>query len=536
MKPLDGQEPPKDDPLSVSEDFHPASSGTIVSANDQGGSPKPKEPPETFIFLGVPIANVTEEETLAWIRERIEAAERSHIVTANLDILLHAWRDPEMHRILLEADLVLADGMPLVWLSRLFGPPIKERVPGSDLVPSLARLARERDWSLYAVGAAPGVAERAMSALQGQYPGLKVAGWESPPLAPLHQMDHEGLLEKVRAAKPHILLAALGAPKQEKWIRLHYLDWSVPVAIGVGGSLDFLAGTQVRAPRWIQRIGLEWFWRMATNPKRLFKRYLLDTIYLGFMLTKFIAIRLSSVSRNRSWTGGGDSAGAQSCGAEWIKFHPLPTRVEATAYFRANEASARQRHLIVDMTEASWLTSLELGSLVRLAKACRYAHHRLFLVGLSGRVERLLRLWKLDRYLELLRTETDLARELARLKSTTESKIIRLNRAHHRLRLVLPPEFTRATVERTRELFVSQWKAGVIREVVIDAREMSFIDSAGARFLMAIRRLIENDPGRTMWLMGFPDEILNTMRREGMDSIRIDRRSTFRKSVFPPPA
>jgi N-acetylglucosaminyldiphosphoundecaprenol N-acetyl-beta-D-mannosaminyltransferase len=537
MKPLKGQEPPNDDLLEGATGGNapqpPGSSRSAGPAPASAGS-RPKEPPETLIFLGVPIANVTQEETLAWIRDRIEASERSHIVTANMDILLHAWRDPEMHRIQLEADLVLADGMPIVWLSGLFGPRIKQRVPGSDLVPSMAKMARERGWSLYAVGAGSGVAERAMKVLQEEHPGLQVAGWESPPQAPLHQMDHEGLLEKVRAAKPHILLAALGAPKQEKWIRLHYLDWAVPIAIGVGGSLDFLAGTQTRAPRWIQIIGMEWFWRLATNPKRLFKRYLFDAVYLAWMILRFAAVRLSPASTVKLWPGV-DPEGLQARGAEWVKFAPLRGREAANAFFRANEDAARRRPLIVDLSAVTWLDSLELGCLVRLAKACRYAHHRLFLVGMGGRVERLLRLWKLDRYLGLLRTPEELELELKRLKSTTESKIIRLNRAHHRLRIVLPTEFTRDTAVKLRELFVSQWKAGVIREVVIDAREMSYIDSAGARLIMAIRRLIENDPARTMWLMGFPDDVLQTMKKEGMDTVRIDRRNTFRQSVFPSP-
>jgi anti-anti-sigma regulatory factor len=129
----------------------------------------------------------------------------------------------------------------------------------------------------------------------------------------------------------------------------------------------------------------------------------------------------------------------------------------------------------------------------------------------------------------------DLERELNHLKAASESKVIRLNRMHHRLQLVLPKEFTRELVERIRETFVGHWATGKIKEVVIDARGMEYIDSGGSRLLLAIRRMVEQDPARTMWLLGFPEEVLKRMRREGLGTARIDRRKTFRKTVFPTP-
>lgn len=484
-------------------------------------------------LLGVPFVNANHEEVLKWIANRIEKKEPSHIVTANIDLLLQAWRDPEMHRIHLEADLVIADGMPLVWLSGLFGPALKERVAGSDLVPALAKLASERGWSVFGVGGAPGVAERAMQKLKDENPGLKVAGFASPPVAPLLQMEDD-IIENLKKAKPDILFVALGAPKQEKWIRMHMDTWTIPIAIGVGGSLDFLVGAQIRAPRWLQVIGLEWFWRMLTNPRRLFKRYFLDAWFLFTMLTRLMFLRLLPRSSAPAWTGA-EADRVEVRDGKWIAFKPVPRPEDAEAFVRTATPLAQQGPLVVDLTGIPWLGSVELSALIQLARTCRRTSHRLFLVGVSPRVRKLIRLSKLDRYLEMPTSRDDLERELNHLKASSASKVIRLNRMHHRLQLVLPKEFTREHVEQMREKFVSHWITGKIKEVVIDARALEYIDSGGSRLILAIRRMVEQDPSRTMWLLGFQEEILKRMRREGMSTVRIDRRGTFRRTVFPSP-
>jgi N-acetylglucosaminyldiphosphoundecaprenol N-acetyl-beta-D-mannosaminyltransferase len=489
--------------------------------------------PTLVTLLGVPILNANQGEILKWIADRIRSGEPCHIVTTNIDLLLQAWRDPEMHRIHLEADLVIADGMPLVWLSGLFGPALKERIAGSDLVPALGTLAAERGWSMYGVGAGPGVAERALKKLQELNPGLKVAGWESPPVGPLLQMGDD-ILDQLKKAKPDILLVALGSPKQEKWIRLHFDEWTVPIAIGVGASLDFLAGAQLRAPRWMGLIGLEWFWRMLANPRRLFKRYFVDAFFLFYMLSRLILLRILPRSNQPTWSGA-DPERVDIRGGKWVVFKPCPLPDDAHAYFKANEPVAQKYPLVVDLTGIPWLGSVELSALINLSRTCRRSTLRLFLVGVSPRVERLIRLSKLDRYLEMPGSRDDLERELNHLKAASESKVIRLNRMHHRLQLVLPKEFTRELVERIRETFVGHWATGKIKEVVIDARGMEYIDSGGSRLLLAIRRMVEQDPARTMWLLGFPEEVLKRMRREGLGTARIDRRKTFRKTVFPTP-
>ncbi|MCH8077021.1 MAG: WecB/TagA/CpsF family glycosyltransferase [SAR324 cluster bacterium] len=218
------------------------------------------------MICGTPFHNVTFEETIAWCLSRIREKKPSIVITANLDHLLKAQQDPEYQHILREADLVVADGYPVLWLSRLLGPALKDRVTGSDLVPLLAKTASENDLSVYALGGKPGVAEKALSRLQEECGRFTVAGISSPEPGAL---EAEGLLKELRENTADIMFVALGNPKQEKFIHRHLGSWTTPVSIGVGASLDFIAGAQTRAPRWIQRLRMEWLWRMSTDPKRL---------------------------------------------------------------------------------------------------------------------------------------------------------------------------------------------------------------------------------------------------------------------------
>jgi N-acetylglucosaminyldiphosphoundecaprenol N-acetyl-beta-D-mannosaminyltransferase len=470
---------------------------------------------------------VTQDQVVAWIAERARSGAPSHVVTANLDFAFRSWRDPEIHRIHFEADLVLADGMPLVWFSRLFGPPLGERVTGSDLVPRLAEAARDHGLSLFALGSAPGVAERALKVLQERYPGLRVAGWYSPPVSPLLQMDHESIVRRIRDARPDILLVAFGMPKQEKWIRLHRADWDVPVAIGVGGSLDFLAGAQTRAPRWVQRVGLEWVWRMALHPRRLIGRYALDLVFLAYMLLRLLAIRMSpvgSVYRGPC----PDYRHLRSLGAVEMAFPPLRTPAEADRFHAQADPLARRGTLILDLSRAGWLSSLELGSLVRLARICRQAGHRLVVACAPHRAVRLIRLFRLDRYLIAPATVRRLEQDIRRLCALARHRAFRVRCAGPRLQILLPEEFQQDLVPQTRLEFLRLWRRGLIREVVVDASRMRFMDCTGCRFLDEVRQTVEKEIGRTVWYRGFPASFLKIMQRDGLQALRIDRRRRFR--------
>ena len=232
-------------------------------------------------IIGVPFDNVTLGEAVDRISAMIAEGRPHYVATANMDFLVQARGDVELRRILLEADLVLCDGTPLVWASRLLGNPLRERVAGADLVPMLMHEAARNGHRVFLLGAGAGVAASAAERLHQQHPSLIIAGHYSPPFSGLLEMDHEEAASRIREARPDVLLVSFGCPKQEKWIAMHYRSLGVPVVIGVGASLDFIADRVRRAPRWMQRTGLEWSYRLLQEPRRLFRRYANDLVHFA---------------------------------------------------------------------------------------------------------------------------------------------------------------------------------------------------------------------------------------------------------------
>src|ERR1051325_10970883 len=224
-------------------------------------------------ILGVPFDNVTTTETIQAIERMVASREPHYLVTANVDFLVQAQEDLELRRILFDAHLVLCDGTPLVWASRLLGNPLIERVAGADLVPLLIRVAAEKGYRIFFLGATEESAARAVENLKKLHPNLNIAGHYSPPFNKLLEMDHDEISRRILQAKPNFLFVSFGCPKQEKWIAMHYRSLGVPVSAGVGATIDFLAGMVKRAPVWMQRFGLEWVYRLAQEPPRLLNRY-----------------------------------------------------------------------------------------------------------------------------------------------------------------------------------------------------------------------------------------------------------------------
>jgi N-acetylglucosaminyldiphosphoundecaprenol N-acetyl-beta-D-mannosaminyltransferase len=222
--------------------------------------------PPPVRILGVPVHPMTTASTLAWVAAAVAARTPRQVCTANPEFVMRAQRDPEFRRVLNAADVVLPDGVGLLWAARRQGVVLPERVAGSDLIYQLAGLAAQHHWRVYYLGAAEGVAAEAAARLQARYPGLEVAGtFAGSPRAE----DEAALVARVQAARPHLLLVAYGAPAQDKWIARNKAQLGVPVSIGVGGAFDFVAGVAQRAPRWVQRLGLEWLHRLAREPWRL---------------------------------------------------------------------------------------------------------------------------------------------------------------------------------------------------------------------------------------------------------------------------
>ncbi len=220
--------------------------------------------------------------TLDAVIERLDLFVRSgrphQVVTVNMDFLRIARSDAGFRETLNGADLSVADGVPVIWASRLLGAPLLERVTGVDIVERGAALAAAHGYSIFLLGAEPGVAAEAAAKLTHRFPGLRIAGAYAPPFGPFSDDEQARMLTMVRTARPDILFVAFGAPRQDIWIRQHLQSLGVPVCVGVGGAFNFIAGRLSRAPQWMQRSGMEWTYRLGQEPRRLWRRYLVGDL------------------------------------------------------------------------------------------------------------------------------------------------------------------------------------------------------------------------------------------------------------------
>jgi N-acetylglucosaminyldiphosphoundecaprenol N-acetyl-beta-D-mannosaminyltransferase len=239
----------------------------------------------TFDLLGMTLARVDSRGLLDHMFARLAAGEGGWLVTANLDFLRRHVHDPAARALYEGADLSVADGMPLLWAARLQGVRLPERIAGSSLVVPIAERAAREGRSLYLLGGEPAANAQAATVLRARCPGLNICGASSPMVAspPTPEQAH-ALREELTRARPDVVLVGMGSPKQEHII--HALRRDLPRAwmIGVGITFSFVAGTVSRAPAWMQQAGLEWSWRLAQEPRRLARRYLLEDIPFSFEL------------------------------------------------------------------------------------------------------------------------------------------------------------------------------------------------------------------------------------------------------------
>jgi N-acetylglucosaminyldiphosphoundecaprenol N-acetyl-beta-D-mannosaminyltransferase len=219
-------------------------------------------------LLGINVDCLSMSEALDVIGKFIEEKTPRHVVTADASMIVIASEDKELASIIENADLVTPDGAGLVWASKLLGEPITQRVSGVDLVGNLCDLSRTKGWSLFFLGSAPGVADDAAANLRIKYPGCNIVGVRHG----FFKEDEEpAIAAEIREKNPDILLVAFGIPKQEKFIVRRKKSMQVPVSIGIGGSFDVYSGRVKRAPLWMQRMSLEWLFRLWQNPKKLSK-------------------------------------------------------------------------------------------------------------------------------------------------------------------------------------------------------------------------------------------------------------------------
>jgi N-acetylglucosaminyldiphosphoundecaprenol N-acetyl-beta-D-mannosaminyltransferase len=242
------------------------------------------------------VDRVTFEQALGAIEAMVATRSGGVVLTPNVDHVVMAGHDARFREAYARADLSLADGMPVVWASRLLGQPLPAKISGSDLVLPLMERANGGRWRVFLLGGGPGVADEAAKRLEARFPDLVIAGT----LAPRIDMSEPAscraeVVQSVRAARADVVLVALGAPKQELWIAESAEALRPAVLLGVGAAVDFIAGTVPRAPAWISVSGLEWLYRLAREPRRLWKRYLLrDPEFLLILLAELRRARAQS--------------------------------------------------------------------------------------------------------------------------------------------------------------------------------------------------------------------------------------------------
>lgn len=243
---------------------------------------------EKQALLNTFINNVTMSETVEAIEQMIAADKKSYVVAINVDVVMKIEADPYLKKIVDDADMVLVDGKPLVWISKLHGRPLKEKVSGSDLVPLLCEVAAKNGYKVFIIGGKEGSAERAKQRLEEKLPDIKIVGTYAPPFgfekddAELERINH-----MISQAHPDLLITCFGCPKQEKWIYENIEKYDAKVSICAGATVDFLAGNVTRAPRWMSEHGLEWFYRFLQEPKRMFRRYFVDDIKIVQLIHKY---------------------------------------------------------------------------------------------------------------------------------------------------------------------------------------------------------------------------------------------------------
>jgi len=229
---------------------------------------------ERVNILGVGVSAIDRARALEIIDHWVARREQHYVCVTGVHGIMESHRDEGLRRIHNRAGLVTPDGMPLVWLSWLSGQRHVERVYGPDLMLACCERPSIRRYRHFFYGGAKGVAQRLADRLGSRFPGLIVAGTYTPPFGPLSTEEDQAIVQQINEADPDIVWVGLSTPKQERWMHAHVRRLHAPVLIGVGAAFDFHAGLKRQAPRWIQRSGLEWLFRLATEPRRLWRRYL----------------------------------------------------------------------------------------------------------------------------------------------------------------------------------------------------------------------------------------------------------------------
>ena len=239
-------------------------------------------------LLNTHINNLTMSEAIDAIGLMIAAEKKSYIVAINVDVVMKIENDPYLKKVVDCADMVLVDGKPLVWISKLHGKPLKAKISGSDLVPLLCKVAVQKKYRVFIIGGKDGIAVQAKQRLERKLPGIHIVGTYAPPLGfEKNEKELDKINYIISKAHPDLLIACFGCPKQEKWIAKYRSQmFNIKLFMALGATIDFEAGNIKRAPILFQKMAMEWFYRFLREPKRLFRRYFIDDVCFFYYFAK----------------------------------------------------------------------------------------------------------------------------------------------------------------------------------------------------------------------------------------------------------
>lgn len=461
------------------------------------------------VILGIPIDCFTMDDTVRYIFYLIEcyASDKKPrlVCTANTDFIVNtlSWdlkktSHPELLEVLRKADLVTADGMPMVWTSKFLGPAIPHRVTGADLVPKLSEQASLQKKSIYFLGGNSGSAGKASSILKDRYPDLTIAGWDSPfvhiqgkELADAYESD-EAIVARINASKADILFIAFGNPKQEIWFERNRHRLQVPVSIGIGGTFDFITGETARAPVWMRDAGLEWLFRFLQDPRRLWKRYLGDFFKFGFLLWPSILSYCYAkavaphdyLKRCKSKV----SYKYMTRGSEEVFSVTLPGILDRETASRVESIMPKRRmaHLIIDFSETAFIDSAGLGFLMKLILDWDSGGYDSFLAGLDPSIKKCLAYNRLH--------DLCSSRQFATIEDVLEHLDIRGSKPGHQIELMEEDGVSKVIISgelRPAGLPMNEIKtlASLVKteSCVIDLSKVTSVNSSGVIFLLKLK-------------------------------------------------
>ncbi|RPI25719.1 MAG: glycosyltransferase [Acidobacteria bacterium] len=240
--------------------------------------------------LGCPISRLNLDQVVTELENFIKSKKPHYIAVVNVAKIMKMRSDRRLDASVKSAHLIGADGVPLVWASRLLGNPLPGRVNGTDLMYRLLETADEKGYRIFFFGAKEKILQAVLSRVRSEYPGVQVAGWQNGYFKP---EDEWNIARKIRTSRADILFIAFGTPKKELWVARYLQAMGVPVVHGVGGSFDVFAGLIPRAPVWMQKAGLEWLFRLLQEPRRMWKRYLVtNSLFIALLVKEFFRVKL----------------------------------------------------------------------------------------------------------------------------------------------------------------------------------------------------------------------------------------------------